>query len=162
VRANERWKGTAAAAITVVTWAAAFPAIRVGLEGYGPLSLGLARLLFAAAGLGVAALFVRPALPPRALWARVIAAGLLGQALYQALLMIGELQVPAGTASILIATAPVFSVLAARWGSAAAGSRSRCWVRPCARASTTSSSSRCRRRSARSARPSGACSPAPS
>ena len=114
-----------AAGITVVTWAAAFPAIRVGLDGYGPLSLGLARLSFGAAALGAAALVVRPALPPRRLWSRVVIAGLLGQALYQALLMIGEQRVPAGTASILIATAPVFSVVAASrlLGESAAGRR---------------------------------------
>jgi drug/metabolite transporter (DMT)-like permease len=123
MRTNEAWIGTVAAVVTVVTWASAFPAIRVGLDGYGPLSLGLARLLFGAAGLGLAALVVRPAVPPRRLWPRVVVAGLLGQALYQALLMIGEQRVPAGTASILIATAPVFSVLAASrlLGESAAG-----------------------------------------
>jgi drug/metabolite transporter (DMT)-like permease len=120
---DEAWVGTTAAGITVVTWAAAFPAIRVGLDGYGPLSLGLARLLFAVAALGAVALVVRPALPPRSLWPRVLVAGLLGQALYQALLMIGEQRVPAGTASILIAMAPIFSVLAASrlLGESAAG-----------------------------------------
>jgi drug/metabolite transporter (DMT)-like permease len=115
--------GSLAAGFTVVTWAAAFPAIRVGLDGFSPLALGLARLLFGALGLGLAALVVRPALPPRRLWLTVAMAGLLGQALYQALLMVGERRVPAGTASILIATAPVFSVLAASrlLGESAAG-----------------------------------------
>jgi drug/metabolite transporter (DMT)-like permease len=42
-----------------------------------------------------------------------VLAGLLGQTLYQGLLMTGELTVKAGTASILIATAPLFSVVAA-------------------------------------------------
>jgi len=50
---------------------------------------------------------------PRRLWPRVAVAALLGQSLYQGLLMTGERTVPAGTASMLIATAPVFSVLAA-------------------------------------------------
>ena len=105
--------GSLAAAITVVTWASAFPAIRLGLDGLGPLGLGPARLVCAAVGLGAVALVARPAAPPRRLWGRVLLAGLLGQALYQLLLMLGEVRVPAGTASILIATAPLFSVAAA-------------------------------------------------
>jgi drug/metabolite transporter (DMT)-like permease len=48
--------GSLAAAITVVTWASAFPAIRLGLEGFTPLGLGLARLVCAAVGLGAVAL----------------------------------------------------------------------------------------------------------
>ena len=108
------WTGSLAAGVTVVTWASAFPAIRIALDGFAPLSLGLARLLVGAAGLGAVALVLRPPVPPRRLWPAVLLAGLLGQALYHALLMIGELRVPAGTASILIAVAPVFSVLAAQ------------------------------------------------
>lgn len=61
----------------------------------------------------VLAVFVRIKIPPRAAWPRVVLAGLLGQTLYQGLLMTGELTVAAGTASILIATAPLFSVVAA-------------------------------------------------
>lgn len=107
------WTGTAALAVTVVTWGAAFPGIRVGLTGYAPWALGLLRLLVASAALGVAACFVGASVPPRRVWARVVVAGLLGQTLYQGLLMAGEVRVPAGTASILIATAPLFSVVAA-------------------------------------------------
>lgn len=59
------------------------------------------------------AVFVRIKIPPRAAWPRVVLAGLLGQTLYQGLLMTGEFTVAAGTASILIATAPLFSVVAA-------------------------------------------------
>jgi drug/metabolite transporter (DMT)-like permease len=105
--------GTLAAGVTVATWASAFPAISVGLRGFAPLSLGLARLAFAGLALAFAAAFIRPAVPPRPLWGRLVLAGLLGQALYQFLLMLGEERVPAGTASMLIATAPLFSVVAA-------------------------------------------------
>ena len=105
--------GTLAAAVTVVTWAAAFPAIRAGLTGFSPWALGTARLLVASVALALAAIVLRPAVPPLRLWGRVLLAGLVGQALYQGLLMTGEVRVPAGTASILIATAPIFSVAAA-------------------------------------------------
>ena len=100
-------------AVTVATWAMAFPAIRVGLDGYAPWALGLLRLLIAAAALGVVAIFVRPRLPSRRQWARIAAAGLIGQTLYQGLLMTGEVSVAPGTASVLIATAPLFSIAAA-------------------------------------------------
>jgi drug/metabolite transporter (DMT)-like permease len=102
-----------ALAVTVVTWASAFPAIRVGLDGYGPWALGLLRLVIASACLVPVALAVRLRPVPRRLWLRVVAAGLLGQTLYQGLLMTGERTVPAGTASLLIATAPIFSVVGA-------------------------------------------------
>jgi drug/metabolite transporter (DMT)-like permease len=106
-------RGDVALAVTVVTWASAFPAIRVGLDGYGPWALGLLRLLVASACLVPVAAVVRLRPLARRHWPRVLAAGLLGQTLYQGLLMTGERTVPAGTASLLIATAPVFSVLGA-------------------------------------------------
>jgi drug/metabolite transporter (DMT)-like permease len=105
--------GDLALSATVITWACAFPAIRVGLEGFSPWSLGLLRLGFASVTLAALATVVSIKVPPRTAWPRVILAGLLGQTLYQGLLMTGELTVPAGTASILIATAPLFSVVAA-------------------------------------------------
>ncbi len=105
--------GDLALSATVITWACAFPAIRVGLEGFSPWSLGLLRLGFASITLAALATVVRIKVPPRTAWPRVVLAGLLGQTLYQGLLMTGELTVPAGTASILVATAPLFSVVAA-------------------------------------------------
>jgi drug/metabolite transporter (DMT)-like permease len=105
--------GLVCVAVTVVTWAVAFPAIRVGLRSFGAPELGLARLLVASVALGAMAVVARPPVPPRRLWGRVALCGLLGQSLYQLLNMLGETEVPAGTASILIATAPLFSVLGA-------------------------------------------------
>ena len=102
-----------ALAVTVLTWASAFPAIRVGLDGYSPWALGLLRLLIASTCLAPVAVVVRLRPLPRRHWPRVVLAGLLGQTLYQGLLMTGERTVPAGTASLLIATAPIFSVLGA-------------------------------------------------
>ena len=106
-------RGTAGLGLTVLTWAAAFPAIRTGLDGYRPWALGLLRLAVAAVALGVVALFRRPGTPSRHQWPRIVGCALVGQTLYQGLLMTGEVSVPAGTASVLIATAPIFSVLAA-------------------------------------------------
>ncbi|MGZ4672938.1 MAG: DMT family transporter [Ilumatobacteraceae bacterium] len=105
--------GTVALAITVLSWATAFPAIRTGLTGFSPWALGSSRLVVASVALAIAALIHGIDPPPRAWWPRVILAGLIGQTLYQGLLMTGETTVPAGTASLLIATAPLFSVAAA-------------------------------------------------
>jgi len=108
-----RHLGSLALAVTVLTWASAFPAITTGLRGYSPWSLGLARLLVAAVALGVVAAVRPPGVPPRRLWWRVVLTGFVGQTAYQWLLMAGEVRVPAGTASILIAIAPIFSVVGA-------------------------------------------------
>jgi len=111
--AELRRSGTIALATTVLCWAAAFPAIRTGLDGFSPWALGASRLLVASLALGAVALVRGITVPPRAWWGRAVLAGLVGQTLYQGLLMTGEKTVPAGTASLLIATAPLFSVAAA-------------------------------------------------
>jgi drug/metabolite transporter (DMT)-like permease len=105
--------GSLCVGVTVVTWACAFPAIQVGLRSFGAPELGLGRLVVASVALVAIAAWARPPVPPRRLWGRVALCGLLGQAMYQLLNMLGETRVPAGTASILIATAPLFSVLGA-------------------------------------------------
>ncbi|AEW98885.1 DMT family transporter [Streptantibioticus cattleyicolor] len=106
-------KAVWALVLTVVTWASAFPAIRVGLDGYGVAGLSLSRLTVASVALAIAAgpLGVRR---PRARDLPMIAlCGATGMSAYQVLLNWGEVHVPAGTASLLIAIAPVFSVLLA-------------------------------------------------
>src|SRR6266480_3888975 len=83
-----------AAAGTVLLWASAFPAITVAVRGLGP------------AGLGVR----RPKLGDLPL---IALCGLAGMTGYQLLLNAGERVVPAGTASLLVATAPVYASLMA-------------------------------------------------
>src|ERR1700677_871020 len=106
-------KARMAAAVTVVLWASAFPAISVAVRGLGPGGLAGARLAVASAALALVApvLGVRR---PRARDLPLIAlCGLAGMTGYQLLLNTGERVVPAGTASLLVATAPVYaSVLA--------------------------------------------------
>jgi drug/metabolite transporter (DMT)-like permease len=106
--------GDLALIVTVVAWASAFPAITVALQGYSPWSLGLLRLGVAALALGVVAVALRPAVPRGRLALRVVLVELCGQTLYQVLLMGGQTVVAAGPAALLIATAPLFSVLIAR------------------------------------------------
>lgn len=100
--------------VVVVLWASAFPAIRVAAPGLGVLGLSFVRLAIAAVVLLGIAVVRRIRLPrPRDLgW--VLAAGFFGMAAYQLLLNESELHVPAGTASIIVAAAPLVSVVTAR------------------------------------------------
>ena len=109
-----------AAAGTVVLWASAFPAITVAVAGLGPAGLAVARLAVASAALALGALALRvrwPALrvrrPARRDLPLIAVCGLAGMTGYQLLLNAGERVVPAGTASLLVATAPVYASLLA-------------------------------------------------
>jgi drug/metabolite transporter (DMT)-like permease len=107
-------RATAALTLTVVLWAMAFPAIRVGVAAYGPVGLSVLRLLVASVALAVAAPLLGVRLPRRSDLPLILLCGLTGMTAYQLLLNWGEVHVPAGTASLLVSTAPVFSVLLAR------------------------------------------------
>src|SRR6202050_381981 len=106
-------KARFAAAGTVLLWASAFPAITVAVRGLGPAGLAVARLAVASAALALAA----PFLGGRRARARdlplIALCGLAGMTGYQLLLNAGERVVPAGTASLLVATAPVYASLLA-------------------------------------------------
>ncbi|MCX4594562.1 EamA family transporter [Streptomyces sp. NBC_01549] len=96
---------------TVVLWASAFPAIRVGIDCLGVAALSLLRLLIAAVALLAVAPFAKVRLPRRGDPPLITLCGATGMTAYQVLLNWGEVHVEAGTASLLIAIAPVFSVL---------------------------------------------------
>jgi drug/metabolite transporter (DMT)-like permease len=114
-----------AVAITVLSWASAFPFIRIGLQGLLPLQLAAAR--FATAALLVIAWLAvrRPPLPTPRDALRFLLCGAIGIALYNALLNTGEKTVSAGAASFIVNTLPIFTALLAiiflnerfnRWG----------------------------------------------
>ncbi|AEW99425.1 hypothetical protein SCATT_p12320 (plasmid) [Streptantibioticus cattleyicolor NRRL 8057 = DSM 46488] len=96
---------------TVVLWASAFPAIAVGDAGLGVAALSFLRLAVAAVALAVVAPLARVRLPRRRDLPLIALCGACGMTVYQLLLNWGEVHVAAGTASLLIAVAPVFSVL---------------------------------------------------
>lgn len=100
-------------AVTVVSWASAFAAIRVGLTALPPVELAAARYLAAAVPAGLYLAIARPFVPTRADALRLIIIGLLFVTSYATLLNIGELTVPAGPASFIINTMPVFTALIA-------------------------------------------------
>jgi drug/metabolite transporter (DMT)-like permease len=102
-----------AAAGTVVLWASAFPAITVAVAGLGPAGLAVARLVVASVALALAAPLLGVRRPARRDLPLIVVCGLAGMTGYQLLLNAGERVVPAGTASLLVATAPVYSSLLA-------------------------------------------------
>ena len=106
-------KARLAAAGTVLLWASAFPAISVAVRGLGPTGLAVARLAIASLALALAAPVIGVRRPAARDLPLIALCGLAGMTGYQLLLNAGERVVPAGTASLLVATAPVYvSVLA--------------------------------------------------
>lgn len=108
-----RYRAPAALLLTVVLWASAFPAIQVGVTGYGWAALALFRLAIASAALAIVCAVTgirRPA--PRDIPLIAVSA-VTGMAGYQLLLNWGELRVPGGTASLIVVTNPIYSAVIA-------------------------------------------------
>lgn len=94
----------------VVLWASAFPAIRVAAPELGPIGLSFARLIVAAISLLVLAPFLKVRMPAAKDILLIFVCAFFGMTAYQLLLNTGEIFVPAGTASIIVAAAPLVSV----------------------------------------------------
>jgi len=102
---------TVAIVVTIFAWASAFPAIRAGLEAFGPLELGAVRFAIAAVPAAIYLAVTRPKLPEtNELW-RFGFGGFGFVALYTALLNYGELTVSAGAASFIINVSPILTAL---------------------------------------------------
>lgn len=99
--------------VTIAFWASAFAGIRAGLETFTPGHLTLYRFLVAALALGAYALVARIPLPPREVLGRIAFLSFPGITLYHLCLNYGEVSVPAGTASLIIAAGPVITALLA-------------------------------------------------
>ena len=101
----------AALLVTVILWASAFAGIRVGLQGYSPAHLAILRFVTASAVLAVYAAVSHFRLPQLRDVPGIALSGLLGITFYNVALNYGETKVSAGTASLLIATTPIWTVL---------------------------------------------------
>lgn len=100
--------------VTLLFWSSAFAGIRAGLAGgYGAGQVVLLRFLSASAVFIVYASVRRIAIPQRADIPKIAVLGLTGISLYHISLTFGELTVPAGIASLIIAVAPVFTAVVA-------------------------------------------------
>lgn len=99
--------------ITVLIWASAFAGIRAGLEAYSPGHLALLRFLVGSALLAGYAVAARMALPAARDLPAVLFGGFTGFTVYHVGLSYGEVTVESGSASLLIASVPVFTALLA-------------------------------------------------
>jgi drug/metabolite transporter (DMT)-like permease len=98
-------------AILLLLWSSAFAAIRAGLSAYGPGELALLRFLTASCILGLVACVRKTGLPRGRDVPILLLLGGLGITGYHLALNFGEVSVSAGTASLLIASAPLFTAL---------------------------------------------------
>lgn len=105
---SQIWRVRIALGVTVLMWAAAFVAIRVGAQSYDPGPFLLLRFLIPAVLLGALSARAGRLLPPAADRGKVIVLGLLFVA-YIGLLIAGERTIDAGTASMLAETSPLMT-----------------------------------------------------
>ncbi len=105
---RERVTVIAVLAVTIVLWASAFVAIRFAARHLQPGALALGRLTVGAVALGVVMLARAEPLPPRRTLGLIIACGLLWFGVYNVALNAAEQRIDAGTASLLVNTAPIF------------------------------------------------------
>ncbi len=98
---------------TLIFWASAFAGIRVGLKAYSPENLVFFRFLTASSVLLVYAIITRMPLPERKDLPAIFFLGFIGITIYHLALTFGELKVTAGSASLLIASAPIFTAILA-------------------------------------------------
>jgi drug/metabolite transporter (DMT)-like permease len=94
----------------VVLWAGAFPAIRVAAPQLGVIGLSFVRLAIASAALLACTRVLGVRMPARRDIGPILVCAFFGMAAYQLLLNWGELEVSAGTASLIVAAAPLVSV----------------------------------------------------
>jgi drug/metabolite transporter (DMT)-like permease len=99
--------------VTLFFWASAFAGIRAGLKAYSPGHLVLFRFLVASTVLAGYAVLARMRLPERRDLPAIILLGFLGITLYHLALVYGEVTVTAGSASLLIASSPIFTAILA-------------------------------------------------
>ena len=99
--------------VTLIFWGSAFVGIRAGLTAYSPGHLALLRFLVASAVLGSYAVFRRIHMPDLKDVPIFLLHGFLGYTVYHVFLNYGEQTVSAGSASFLISSIPVFSILLA-------------------------------------------------
>jgi drug/metabolite transporter (DMT)-like permease len=101
--------------ITIVAWASAFAGIRAGLQAYAPEQVALLRYLTASVALLIVAVLTKMPLPHRQDIPAIAGLGLVGFSIYNLALNKGEHETPAAVASVIIASAPIFVSLFARF-----------------------------------------------
>ncbi len=104
-----------ALAFTLVVWASAFAGIRAGLRAYSPANLAVLRFLIASLVLAIYAGIAHFRRPELRDLPGLAVTGAIGISFYNLALNYGETRVTAGAASMLIASVPIWTALAARF-----------------------------------------------
>jgi drug/metabolite transporter (DMT)-like permease len=102
-------------AFALVIWASAFAGIRAGLRAYSPANLAILRFLVASLVLAVYAGIAHFRRPEGHDVPGLMLTGAIGISFYNLALNYGETRVTAGAASLLIASVPIWTALAARF-----------------------------------------------
>ena len=103
------------ALLTCVTlWGSGFIGIRIALTAYSPSHLALLRFLAASATILLYAIAARVRPPARKDLPYILMTGFVSITVYHVALNMGERTVTGGAASMLVASAPIFSALLAR------------------------------------------------
>jgi drug/metabolite transporter (DMT)-like permease len=100
---------------TLIVWASAFAGIRAGLRGYSPANLAILRFLIASLVLAIYAGIAHFRRPEFRDLPGLVLMGAIGITFYNLALNYGETRVGAGAASLLIASTPIWTALAARF-----------------------------------------------
>jgi drug/metabolite transporter (DMT)-like permease len=99
---------------TLIVWASAFAGIRAALRGYSPANLAVLRFLIASTVLAIYAAIAHFRRPELRDIPGLVVTGAIGITFYNLALNYGETRVTAGAASLLIASTPIWTALAAR------------------------------------------------
>jgi drug/metabolite transporter (DMT)-like permease len=113
VRVTHR-RAVAAGLTVVLLWASAFPAIQRAVPQMGTVGLSFVRLAVATVALLAVGRRAKTRMPRRQDLGWIAGCGAFGMFSYQLLLNFSERHVPAGTASIIVAAAPLVSIVVAR------------------------------------------------
>jgi drug/metabolite transporter (DMT)-like permease len=100
---------------TLTLWASAYAGIRAGLRAYAPANLAVLRFLIASTVLAIYAAIAHFRRPKLRDLPGLIFTGAVGITFYNIALNYGETRVTAGAASMLIASTPIWTALAARF-----------------------------------------------
>lgn len=105
--------GSAAAIVTVITWASAFIAIKFAIGFYTPFQVTFIRFLTAASIFIPLGLLKRVKIPSAKDIPTLFFLGISGHALYNIFLALGQKQVSPGTASFIVSSSPLWIVVMA-------------------------------------------------
>lgn len=100
-------------AVAILSWASAYPVVRIALHDFAPIPLAAVRYAIAAIAAGGWLLWKRPARLQKADIPQVLGCGAVGITLYNIFFNCGEVTVSAGAASLLISAAPLMAGLIA-------------------------------------------------